>query len=458
MVHRRKEPRREKATSVTNVASVQEFYLDSFRDAQKDLFANGKNWLSRLRTQAIADFSSVGFPTTQLEEWKYTPTHSILSVPFCLSSTVPSGYSEVVTKTGLDLNGLKKIVFLKGKYSRRLSTPSGFPQGILVKSLSDAIKENGDLIRDRLGADSDSGQNGFSLLNTAFFQDGLFLHLSRGSTIQEPLYLVFSQSIDEKNVVFYPRTLIVLEDGASVTLVECSIGNGNYFNNSVSQIFLGERASLTHIKLQIEGEDACHIASLKVHQKARSIFASHYVSFGGRLVRNEITAQLEGEYCNTTLNGLFVANRNQHMDNQTLVDHQKPFGTSRQLYKGILGDSATGVFNGRIQVKRNAQKTDAVQSSKNLLLSELATINTKPHLEIYSDDVKCNHGAAIGRLDGEAMFYLQSRGIPEEAARTMLTSAFASEAIDQVPRAELHSFIKRQLSFSLERGRGHHAD
>lgn len=443
---------------MTNLASAREFYLGSFRDAQKDLFANGKNWLSRLRTQAIADFSSVGFPTTQLEEWKYTPTHSILSVPFCLSSTVSSGSLEFVTKTGLDLDGLQKIVFLNGRYSKDLSTLSGFPQGISVKSLSDTIKENGDLIRDHLGADSSSGQNGFSLLNTAFFQDGLFLHLSRGSTIKEPLYLLFTQSIDERNVVFYPRSLIVLEDGASVTLVECSTGKGSYFNNSVSQIFLGERASLTHIKLQVEGKDACHIASIKVHQSTRSSYASHYVSFGGRLVRNEITAQLEGEYCNTTLNGLFVATRNQHMDNQTLVDHQKPFGTSRQLYKGILGDSATGVFNGRIHVKKDAQKTDAVQGSKNLLLSEQATINTKPHLEIYADDVKCNHGAAIGCLEKEALYYLRSRGIPEEAARTMLISAFASEVIDQVPRAELHSFIKSQLSFFLERRQGHRAD
>jgi len=443
---------------VTTLASSREFYLNSFRDAEKILFANGTNWLSEHRTQAIADFSSVGFPTSQLEEWKYTPTREILSVPFCFSNAVPSGSLDLLTKMGLDLGGLQRIVFLNGRYSRSLSIPSVYPQGISVKSLSDAIEENSDLIRDHLGADSSSGQNGFSLLNTAFFQDGMFLHLSRGCTVKESLHLIFSQSTDEENVVFYPRNLIVLEDDANLTLVECAIGKGSYLNNSVSQIFLGERASLTHIKLQIEGEDALHIASVKVHQKARSTYASHYVSLGGRLVRNEITAQLEGEYCNTTLNGLFVASRNQHMDNQTLIDHQKPFGTSRQLYKGILGDSATGVFNGRIQVKKDAQKTDAVQGSKNLLLSEQATINTKPHLEIYADDVKCNHGAAIGRLDKEAMFYLRSRAIPEDSARTMLTEAFASEVIDQVPRAELHSFIKRQLSAFLGRGRGHRVD
>lgn len=413
----------------TQAASSRDFYLESFSKAQ-DLCAGEGGWLKGLRAQAIESFFVVGFPTTGQEEWKYTPTHTVTSVPFELSTAVSDpGYT--IAHAGLNLQAAVRIVFVNGHYSKRLSSHNVVAEGI-VNSLARAIEENSDLVKEYLGSHATGNQNGFSLLNTAFFHDGMFLHVPENAVLPEPIYLVFHWAPGDTKSVFYPRNLIVLGEGAKATVVECSFGKGNYFNNSISDVILGKRASLKHVKLQLEDQGAFHIASLTARQSAHSHFDSHYVSLGGRLIRNEIIVQLDDEYCNTRLNGLFLASNSQHVDNQTQIYHNKPHGTSRELYKGIIGDNATAVFNGKIYVGKNAQKTDAVQKNQNLLLSEEATINTKPHLEIYANDVKCTHGAGIGRLDEEAIFYLQSRGLPKETARKILAESFASEMIDQI--------------------------
>jgi Fe-S cluster assembly protein SufD len=299
-----------------------------------------------------------------------------------------------------------------------------------------------------LGRTADYTSNAFTALNTAFLVDGAFVEIASGAIVETPLHLVYiSTGGSAKETVSHPRTMILAGDNSQGAVVEhyVALDSGKYFTNAVSEVVAGDGAVLSHTKLQQESAAAYHIGSLYVRQGRNSSFNSHSIAIGGTLVRNDITVVLDGEGAECELNGLYVENEAQHVDNHTLIDHARPHGSSRENYKGILDGRSTGVFNGSIVVRKDAQKTDARQSNKNLLLSRDAEINTKPQLEILADDVKCSHGATIGHIDQDAIFYMRSRGIDESTARSLMMYAFCNEIIERVKCAEIRELIGKAV-------------
>jgi Fe-S cluster assembly protein SufD len=289
-------------------------------------------------------------------------------------------------------------------------------------------------------------------LNTALHQDGACILIERNVEVSKPLHLLFISSANGRPLASFPRNLIVAAEGSRVSLVEhyAGLNGGGYFTNAVTEIVQGENAAVDYYKIQEERRNAFHIATVQVRQSRSSRFSSHSISMGGALVRNDINAVLDGEGAECTLNGLYTLDGEQHEDNHTRIEHARPHCTSHELYKGILDGSSTGVFNGKIYVHKDAQKTDAKQTNKNLIRSEKAAINTKPQLEIFADDVKCTHGATIGQLDEEAVFYLRARGIGEEEARNLLTCAFARDIIDRIGIEAVRIKLEADLMQRLE--------
>jgi len=277
------------------------------------------------------------------------------------------------------------------------------------------------------------------------------VYLPKGTLLEAPIHLIFVSAPSDAPIVSHPRTLVVAGEGSQASVIESyvGLGGGSYFTNAVSEILVGANAHLTHYKLQREGDGAFHVGTVAARQQADSTFTSHSVSFGGLLVRSDTNATLDAEGSTCTLNGLYMVAGRQHVDHHTLIDHRKPHGSSRELYKGVLDGHATGVFNGKVFVRPDAQKSDAGQVNKNLLLSEGATMNTKPQLEIFADDVKCSHGATIGRLDADAIFYLRARGIGAAAARNLLTYAFANELLNRMDVEPIRRQLEAVLSSRL---------
>ena len=296
-----------------------------------------------------------------------------------------------------------------------------------------------------LGQIASDKHNPFTALNTCFLSDGGYLVVPDGMVVERPIVIFYLSNAGNNPSVSHPRSLIVIGKNARATVVERYIGEGTYFTNAVTEISLAEGAILDHVKVQDESATAYHIANTQIVLAAKSNFTSHFLSLGGSLVRNEVRVRFDGEHAEATVNGLYLANRTQHIDNFTVIDHAKPNCASHELYKGILGDRAHGVFNGKILVRKDAQKTDAKQTNKVLLLSDDATINTKPQLEIFADDVKCTHGATIGQLDANKLFYLQSRGIPLDAARRLLTFAFANDVVNRLKIESLREELEARI-------------
>jgi Fe-S cluster assembly protein SufD len=324
-----------------------------------------------------------------------------------------------------------------------------------VGSLASALQTDLATVEPHLARFARYDAQPFVALNTALMEDGAFVRIARGVVAEEPIHLLFLTVAEEGPLVTYPRNLILADENSQATIVEtyAALDGGVYFNNVVTEIIAAENAVLDHYKIQQESEGAFHIATQQVQQDRDSNFTSHSISLGGALVRNDINAVLNGTGIESTVNGLYLASGRQHVDNHTAIDHAKPHCNSHELYKGILDGHATGVFNGKIFVRPDAQKTDAKQTNQNLLLSADATINTKPQLEIFADDVRCTHGATVGQLDADAIFYLRSRGLGLEEARGLLTYAFASDILERVKVAPLRAELEKQLLSRLPRMR-----
>jgi Fe-S cluster assembly protein SufD len=417
---------------MTQLLEVKDHYLANFMRASAAKAGAEPAWLARMRESAINRFYESGFPATDQEDWRFTDVGAIAEVPFQAATRAP----EAAPLAGITDGPLRscQLAFVNGRFAPRISSTLGLPDGVRVRSLAEVLKADAGSLEPHLGRHADGGTHPFVALNTAFFRDGAAIHVPRGVVVPEPIHLLFITIGDGEPAVFHPRVLIVLEDQAQATVVESYVsqGAGQYFTNAVAEIALGESAVADWYKLQRESVQAFHIASVAVLARRASTFTSHAITLGGAIARNDVTAVLSGEGAECTLNGLYEATGRQLVDNHTPIDHQKPHGTSRQLYKGILDGHAHGVFNGKVIVREGAQKTDAVQSNKNLVLSDDATIDTKPELQIFANDVKCKHGATIGQLDSDVLFYLRSRGIGEHAARRLLVHAFSSEILDNV--------------------------
>jgi Fe-S cluster assembly protein SufD len=436
-----------------DVTEAKNFYLDQFARLEKELARNGRSRARQMREEAIARFAELGFPTTRDEEWKYTNVAPIAKTPFR-----PAGDKARELALGrLEQLGLgelcrNRLVFINGHYSAELSSLRRLPEGVEMGCLAQALSDGAGRLEIHLGRYADYRSHSFVALNTALMEDGALLFVPKGKLIDEPIHLLFVSTAPEKAIVSHPRNLIVLERDSQATVIESYVGWGEavYFTNAVTEIIVGENARLDHYKVETESEAAFHIATVQASLERSSNFASHALALGGALVRNEVNAELSGEGGECTLDGLYVAARRQHVDNQTRIDHVRAHCTSRELYKGILGGTARGVFNGKICVHKAAEKSDARQTNKNLLLSEEAWIDTKPQLEIFNNDVKCTHGSTIGQVDQDALFYLRSRGIGLDAARHILTHAFASEVAGRIKVASLRNYVDQLLTLKLQ--------
>ena len=403
-------------------------------------------WLAGLRREAFRRFEDLGFPTTRQEEWRFTNVKRIAETEFILAE-IPAPLSrETISPFVLDEDYLR-LVFVNGHYVGELSATEAAPHGAVVGSLSAALADHPALIKDHLGQLASDDNACFAALNSAFIRDGAFVHVPRGVVVERPIHLLFISTDNSSPTASHPRNLIIAQRDSQVTIIESyvSLHDSVYLTNAISELFVAENASVVHCKLQQEGANAYHIATTQVRQQRASRFSSHYFSLGGKLVRNEVNVTLDAEGCECRLNGLYVAAADQHMDNRTRIDHAKPHCNSHELYKGILDDRAKGVFNGKIYVHPDAQKTDAKQSNQVLLLSDDAVIDTKPQLEIYADDVKCTHGATVGQIDGTALYYLRSRGISEDLARSLLVYAFANEIASALPLEAVREHVERFL-------------
>ncbi len=407
---------------------------------------HGLEWLDRSRESALDAFASAGFPTPRHEDWKYTRVTPIEKRSFKFAEQNGIHVREQdVERFNLGTLECEQLVFVDGRYVDALSRRNVVDGGARITTLESAMNASSQLLESHLGHYADITGQPFSALNTAFMTDGAVIHVKNPDAGKPPIHLLFIAT--RKDVVAHPRILVIAEAGSHATVVESytSLFDGCYFTNALTEIAVMEEARVDHYKLQEESIKAFHVATLQVHQGRDSRFASHSISFGGQLVRNDINVLLDAEGAGCTLNGLFMASGRQHVDYHTRVDHAKPSGTSEEVYKGILDGRARGVFNGRVKVHPDAQKTDAQQSSNNLLLSRDAEIDTKPELEIYADDVKCSHGATIGQLDEHTLYYLRSRGIGEAQARGLLTYGFAKDILDRVDLAPLRQKLTDEL-------------
>ncbi len=421
-------------------------YIAEFSALRAGLPGHGLEWLDRSRESALDAFASAGFPTPRQENWKYTRVTPIEKRSFKFAGQNGIHVRERdVERFNLGTLECEQLVFVDGRYVDALSRRNVVDGGARITTLESAMNASSQLLESHLGHYADITGQPFSALNTAFMTDGAVIHVKNRGAGKPPIHLLFIATREE--VVAHPRILVIAEAGSQTTVVESytSLFDGCYFTNALTEIALMEEAQVDHYKLQEESIKAFHVATLQVRQDRDSRFASHSISFGGQLVRNDINVLLDAEGAECTLNGLFMASGRQHVDYHTRVDHAKPNGTSEEVYKGILDGRARGVFNGRVKVHPDAQKTDAHQSNKNLLLSRDAEIDTKPELEIYADDVKCSHGATIGQLDEHTLYYLRSRGIGEAQARGLLTYGFAKDILDRVELAPLRQKLTDEL-------------
>lgn len=405
------------------------------------------SWLQKTRRSAFERFAEIGFPGPQDEDWKYTRITPIEKRAFRAMPKSCIGLIPEDLEAFYPTPTCFRLVFVNGHYAPQLSKLSTLPNGATVQNLANALTKIPDRVEPYLARYADTSEHGFTALNTAFMGDGAFVHLARNTILEQPIHLLFVSVTQAEELFSHPRVLVVAEENAEATLIESYVrlsGSG-YFTNALTEVVLGDNAGLNHYKVQLESPTAFHIATLQVQQGKNSRLVSHSLSFGGSLVRNDINAVLDGEGARCTLNGLYMTADRQHVDYHTRIDHLKPFGTSREFYKGILSGRSRGVFNGRVHVYPGAQKTDAQQSNDNLLLSRDAEVDTKPQLEIYANDVKCAHGATVGQLDEDMIFYLRARGIEAQTARGLLTYGFAQDVVDRIPIASIRKSAKQLL-------------
>ncbi|MBI2083365.1 MAG: Fe-S cluster assembly protein SufD [Deltaproteobacteria bacterium] len=411
-------------------------------------------WLQKIRHQAMRRFGELGFPTTRQEEWRYTSVEPIIKKTFRTPETYrPDGLNPSdLDPLGCGALASIRLVFINGQWMEKFSHLEGI-DGILVSSLANQLKAGDDRVKNSLTRYAPYSENPFTALNTAFISDGAFILLPKNSRFEKPIEILWYTDSKDNPLMTHPRHLIIAEEGSEATILESYFGQGSYFTNAVTEIVLGENATLHHYKLQREDEEAFHLSTIQASEGQASRFTSHSLSMGGRIARNEIRSSLNEEGAECVLNGFYLTQGNQHVDHHTLIDHIKPHGTSLELYKGILDGQSTAVFDGNIIVRPHANQTNARQTNKNLLLSNDALVNTRPLLEIHNDDVKCNHGATIGRLDETQLFYLRSRGIENQEARALLTAAFAQEVIQGVKIDPLKAYLDHELRNRLKNRR-----
>jgi Fe-S cluster assembly protein SufD len=444
-----------KGETVTAVTQEADRYLEDFAGFERRAAKKGQDWLQPMRRAAIARFAELGFPTIQDEDWRFTSLAPISSTVFRLAE---DGGARPAAR---DLEPFRfpdlacsRLVFVDGRFAPELSSLPPRPAGLKIGSLAHALGTDRDSVEPHLARYADHSQDAFLALNTAFLDDGAFVALPRGLILEEPIHLLYVSTARPTPTILHPRNLIVAAEDSQATVVEdyVSLGEGVSFANAVTELAVGQNSVLSHYLIERESRQAFNVSTLRIQQGRSSSVASHAVLLGGALVRNNVHPVLAGEGAGCLINGLFMATGRQHMDNYMKVEHLSPHCDSRQFYHGVLDGQSRGVFHGRIVVHKDAQKTDAKQTNRNLLLSEDAQIDTKPQLEIYADDVKCTHGATIGQIDEDAIFYLRSRGIALEAARALLLLAFAGESLQRMKVEPIRRHVEALVRQWLPQG------
>jgi Fe-S cluster assembly protein SufD len=450
-------------------------YLDSFTEFERRAAGSELPWLRELRREAFAHFCEAGFPTTHDEDWRFTSVAAIANATFRLASREAARAQALQPRLEeLRMQGTGcRLVFLNGHFAAELSDVSRLADGVTAASLARELEKAGgesSLLQGHLGRYADFRRDGFAALNMAFAEDGAVLHVPRGAVVEAPIYLLFLSTLDAASPAMnHPRNLILADENSQLSIVEDYVwlGSGRGLCNAVTELVAGDGAVVSHYRIEREQAGADDIAghnisgfnvsTLRIEQGRSANVASHAVLLGGALVRNNVHPVLAGEGGECLINGLFLGAGKEHIDNYMLVEHASPHCGSRQFYNGILDDHAHGVFHGRIIVQRVAQKTDAKQTNRNLLLSDDAQIDTKPQLEIRADDVKCTHGATIGQIDEDALFYLRSRGVDEPSARRLLLLAFAEECIARMKEGPARRHVENLVREHVRRFKGHAA-
>ncbi len=413
-----------------------DWYVNAFHLFENRLNGQTKTQVHQRRKNALQSFEEMGYPTTKHEEWKYTNVAPIVAHDFKISEPYSPGLLQSGDIRNYLFDGMdtSRLVFVNGHFAEEHSNIEAIKDRIKIMNLRQGLEEHEDLITTHFAKNSPSDEESFVSLNTAFLEDGAFIYVPDHAIIEQPIQLLFISVPGEKPLVSFPRNLIIAGRSSQVSFVEtyASVTDDVYFTNTVGEIIAAENARIVRYKIQMESEQAYHISSLHVLLGRDCHFSDHSVTIGGRLSRNDVTSVFNAEGGSCELNGLYSGSHEQHIDNHTTIDHASAHCESHELYKGILDDKARGVFNGKIFVRPDAQKTNAIQSNNCILLSDRATIDTKPQLEIFADDVKCTHGATIGQLDEDAYFYMRSRGIEKTKARKLLIYAFASEVLDKI--------------------------
>lgn len=422
----------------TGGGGVTTAYATDFERVTKAADAKS-GWLAALRQEAQVRFAASGFPSTKDEDWRFNTLTPITGTSFPLAPGSDAVTLDELLPFRYAIAGVTTLVFVNGCYVPELSSTGNLPAGVTVRSLAAAINTHPKLVESFLGKYAKIEQSGFTALNTAFVKDGLFVHVPKGVEMQAPVHAIFVSDSKAAAGATHPRNLIVVESHARGAVIESYVGltGANYFTNAVSEVVVEANGFLEHSRIQRESEKAFHIGTTHIHQARDSRVLSSVVSFGAALGRNNLDMVLDGPGIESTLLGMYMGRGSQELDNHTSILHAHPNCGTREVYKGILDDKSHGIFNGKIYVTPEAQKTDAKQTNRVLLLSDTASIDTKPQLEIFADDVKCTHGATVGALDPMAGFYLKSRGIGGDLARKVLTYAFAAEVLEELPYDEM---------------------
>lgn len=407
-------------------------YLAAYRAFAGNGAARSPTWLRELRDRGIARFEQLGFPTTKQEEWRFTNVAPIAETPFEITAPSAVGLQPSALEPFLAGDPAQpRLVFVNGRFSLELSRGT-WPTGVTAGSLAEALKAEPGRVEPHLGRNATHGA--LAALNTAFVSDGAYVHVAAGVQVETPLELLFLAVPGERPLMIHPRTLVVVERGARVAVVEtfASAAGGRYWSNPVTELVVAEGARIDWHRIQREGAEGFHTGVSHSRQGRDSIVHLHTVALGSRLARHDIHTVLDGPGASAILNGLYLPSDEQHVDHHTWIDHAAPHCETHEYFNGVLDGKARSVFSGRIIVRPGAQRTDSKQTNNNLLLSADAHADSQPQLEIYADDVKCTHGSTTGPLDEKALFYLRSRGMGAEAARRLLTYGFAAEILDRM--------------------------
>jgi Fe-S cluster assembly protein SufD len=429
-------------------------FLKEFENFAGAATAESPDWLEPIRRQAMDRFARTGFPTPRDEEWRFTPL-----APIVQRSWRPAGgadqdmTAEQIAPFVFGHPEWCRLVFVNGEHAPGLSFAGSLPGGVIATSLSDALRNGGDLLQRHFARYARVEENPFTALNTALFRDGGFVHVPAGVDLSLPINLVFLTTSESDGTVIHPRNLIVVERNARASVVESYVTlapGARYWTNPVTEVWTGANTWIEHTRIQRESEAAYHVATTQAEVSRDSHYRSFSMAMGAALARHNLNARLADQYAEALLYGLYITHGEQLVDNHTVLYHDHPNCHSWEVYKGILDGRSRAVFNGKVMVKPEAQKTDAKQTNRNLVLSNFAKVDTKPQLEIFADDVKCTHGATVGQLDEVALFYARSRGLAAEEARRLLTYAFAAEVIEEVALEPVRTELNRLLLERLD--------